>query len=96
MRRLEVENHAALAGVQEKEPGARLDPGRAVVGPVRERADLAGLVTRYGPLDLHHIGTEVAQELGAERRGDALRDVEDADVGKWRTTALVGHEVLIN
>ena len=38
----------------------------------------AGLVTGAGRFDLHHVGAEVAEQLGAERAGDAFGDVEDA------------------
>ena len=35
-----------------------------------------------GPLDLDHLGAQVGQHLGGQRRGEDAGEVEDADPGQ--------------
>ena len=71
---LEVEREAALPGVEVEEEPAALGM-RLVVG---EGAGAPRGVAAVGPLDLDHVGAVVAEQLGAVRAGDPLREVEDA------------------
>jgi hypothetical protein len=51
--------------------------------PVPEgRAPGAAVVARVGPLDLHHVGAERGEDLGAVRPRDRRRHVDDASAGE--------------
>ena len=71
---LEVGGDAALVALE-------LQEQRALLGPaarrLHERPDRAQEVTR-GRLQLHDLRAEVAELHRAERAGDPLRDIDDA------------------
>ena len=58
-------------------PRVHREEHRALPVPER-RAPRAPVVTRVRPLDLHHVGAERGEDLGAVRPGDRRRDVDDA------------------
>ena len=73
----QVERHA-LAAASFDRPEQRV---RAVVG-VDERTDLAHEVAAARLLDLDDLRALLAEEPGAERRGDPCAEVEDAHTGE--------------
>ena len=73
--RLEIGRDGALAAVAGMEIGGReiaavccLDEGRSPA---------AGVVARARPLDLHHIGAEIGQQLADPGTGENAREFED-------------------
>src|SRR5579864_1911712 len=73
---IEVHGHAASVAVGGEERRALAVPARGYPRP--------GVVAPSGRLDLHHVGTEVAEEHGAVRAGQVPREVEDPDPGQTR------------
>ena len=80
---LEVEGHGLLAAVE----GVKEHRG-AIVG---QRWRVAQIVAAGGVLDLDDLGTEVAQQLGAERPGQQPRQVQHSHTVKH----AVGHRCLL-
>ena len=76
----EVERDAALAGVEVEEEPAQL----RVRVVVRERRVRARAVAAPRRLGADHVGAEGGQQLGAERPGDALGEIEDAQIVERR------------
>ena len=70
-RRAEVERHAA--------PPSPLDRPEERVALFGEGSDLAHEVAGAGLFDLDHLGTLLAEQTRAERRGDARAEVEDPE-----------------
>ena len=56
------------------------EPERGPVGSLP--APLANRVTKQGPFDLDDLGGEVARQLGAERAGQNLAHLDDADIAE--------------
>ena len=75
LRRIRVETHAALVGVQREEEPAALRIDRAS----GERAAASRDVSRRR-LDIHHVGPVVAEQPRSKGARDALPQLEDADL----------------
>jgi hypothetical protein len=82
-----AQDRAAMGGVAEVERGRALVAVRGqVVGarPAHERrAPGARLVAEAGPLDLPHVGAQVAEQHGRVGSREHAREVEDAKAGEW-------------
>src|SRR5207245_5418089 len=76
-RPAQVEDHGALVPVDAREV-ATVVAALAVGGMGRHGPGHVAL----GRPDLHHVGTEVGEQQGAEGPGERLRQVEEADVRK--------------
>ena len=81
--RAQVERDALAAAALDR-PEQRV---RAPSSSVDERPDLAHEVAAAGLLDLDDLGALLAEQAGAERRGDAGAEVEDAQPRERAVTA---------
>src|SRR5262249_7230799 len=77
----DVDGDRALVAVGGEVVGA-LGRVLAVLAAEVGRAPFARVVAGAGPLDLDHVGAEVAEELRAGRTGEDARHVEDAQAGE--------------
>src|SRR5262249_46946596 len=71
----QVERDAALVGVEIEEEPALLRM-RDAAG---ERTATAGPIALAGPLDLHHVGAEIGEELRRVGRRHEVADLEHAE-----------------
>ena len=78
---LQVERHGALPCVDPRE----VDAHRVVAHLGLEEAD--DVAPRR--FELHHVGAEVGEHAPADRTGDDLRQVEDADPFEWASVDVV-------
>jgi hypothetical protein len=75
-----VDGDRALVAV-----GAEVEAGLGATGFVAARVSeerrsvLASIITGSGPLDLDHVGTQIAEELSGEGRGEDPAQVEHSD-----------------
>src|SRR6266851_2712061 len=72
LRRSRVQGHAALVAVHREEHRA------AALGSSANR-DEGAVLAAADPLDADHLGTEIAQQRGAERPRDIAAEIEDAN-----------------
>src|SRR5207249_3029504 len=93
-RILEVDRHAALVGVEDKEEH-RIEPGHL--------RTIAARLLAARRLDLDDVGAEPAQELGAGRAGFELGEIENPDAAQralghgspshgWHRQSIIGSE----
>jgi hypothetical protein len=72
---LQVQRHAAFAGVEVEKAGAAFQIG-LVTG---KWPQLAAGISCARPLNLDGVRTEISQQLGAERPGDPLGQIQHLD-----------------
>ena len=77
-RTLEVQRNAELIVIEELEQRAGLGVGEVIV----ERAQPAARVAAARPLDLDDVGAVVGEQLGAERPGDVMGQVQHTGPGE--------------
>src|SRR4051812_5319555 len=76
-RLLRVQRNAALVGVEREKRGPAVEMRLAA----NERRLVTGLVSPARRLDLDRVGALIRQQLGAERAGGRVGQLEDLQLG---------------